>query len=159
MAERGGAKMLTTREKILFEGLTDWVKLEQVHEYVAFEDLSASLAEVQRRTLELVRSMAEEGVIALGNLIERGARFKDWDIPFDEAIARISARVATMSSAKTALSTACRGLLRFDSRCPAAMLAISDRYTPSVISPMSRASCYSPRGGVTAVRTDCHATT
>jgi hypothetical protein len=112
MAERGGAKMLTTREKILFDGEYDWVKLKQVHEYVAFEDLSASLAEVQRRTLELVRSMAEEGVIALGNLIERDARFKDWDIPLDEAIARISARVATMSSAKTALSTACRGLLR-----------------------------------------------
>jgi hypothetical protein len=53
--------VLTTREKILFEGLKDWVKLEQVHEYVAFEDLSASLAEVQRKTLELVRSMAEEG--------------------------------------------------------------------------------------------------
>jgi hypothetical protein len=61
MADEGGRKVLTTREKILFEGLKDWVKLEQVHEYVAFEDLSASLAEVQRKTLELVRSMAEEG--------------------------------------------------------------------------------------------------
>jgi hypothetical protein len=35
--------------------------------------------------------MAEEGVIALGSMIERGARFRDWDIPLDEAIARISA--------------------------------------------------------------------
>ena len=91
MAEQGGPKGLTTREKILFEGLTDWVKLEQVHEYVAFEDVSASLAKVQRRTLELVRSMAEEGVIALGNPIEHGARFKDWNVPLDEAMARLSA--------------------------------------------------------------------
>jgi hypothetical protein len=91
MAERSEAKVLTTREKILFEGLTDWVKLEQVHEYAAFEDLSASLPEVQRRTLELVRSMAEDGVIALGDPIAHGARFKDWDIPLDAAIARLAA--------------------------------------------------------------------
>jgi hypothetical protein len=91
MAERSEQKVLTTREKILFEGLHDWVKLQQVHEYIAFEDPSASLAEVQRRTLALVRSMAAEGVIALGNPIEHGARFKDWDIPLDEAMARLSA--------------------------------------------------------------------
>jgi hypothetical protein len=91
MAERSEQKVLTTREKILFEGLQDWVKLQQVHEYVAFEDPSASLAEVQHRTLELVRSMAAEGVIALGNPIDHGARFRDWDIPLDEAMARLSA--------------------------------------------------------------------
>jgi hypothetical protein len=90
MAERNEPKVLSTREKILVEGLTDWVKLLQVHEYVAFEDTSAPLVEVQRRTLELVRSMAAEGVIALGNPIEHGARFKDWDIPLDEAMARLS---------------------------------------------------------------------
>ena len=90
MAERSEPKVLATREKILVEGLTDWVKLLQVHEYVAFEDTSAPLAEVQRRTLELVRSMAAEGVIALGNPIDHGAHFKDWDIPLDEAMARLS---------------------------------------------------------------------
>jgi hypothetical protein len=90
MAEHDEQKVLTTREKILFEGLHDWVKLQQVHEYVAFEDPSAPLAEVQRKTLELVRSMAAEGVIALGNPIEHGARFKDWNIPLDEAMARLS---------------------------------------------------------------------
>jgi hypothetical protein len=90
MAERSEPKVLTTREKILVEGLSDWVKLQQVHEYVAFEDPSAALAEVQRRTLGLVRSMAAEGVITLGNPIEHGARFKDWDIPLDDAMARLS---------------------------------------------------------------------
>lgn len=91
MAECSGPKVLTTREKILFEGLTDWVKLYEVHDHVAREDTSASLADVQRRTLKLVRSMAEEGVIALGDMIDYGAHFRDWDIPLDEAIARISA--------------------------------------------------------------------
>jgi hypothetical protein len=91
MAGENDRKMLMTREKILFEGLTDWVKLAQVHEFVAFEDLSASLSEVQRKTLEFVRSMAADGLISLGNPIEHGARFKDWDIPLDDAMARLAA--------------------------------------------------------------------
>lgn len=91
MAEQGEPKVLTTREKILIDGEFDWVKLKQVHDYVALDNPSASLAEVQRKTLELVRSMAEEGVIALGDMVERGARFRDWDIPLDEAIARLAA--------------------------------------------------------------------
>ena len=91
MAEQREPKVLTTREKILLDGESDWVKLQQVHDYVAREDVSTSLAEVQRKTLELVRAMAEEEVIALGDPIDHGARFKDWDIPLDEAIARLAA--------------------------------------------------------------------
>ena len=83
--------MLSVREKILVEGLHDWVKLEQVHDYMAFENPSASLPEVQRRTLELVRSMADGGVIALGELKDHGARFVPWDIPVDDAIKRLAA--------------------------------------------------------------------
>jgi hypothetical protein len=90
-AEQGEPKVLTTREKILIDGEFDWVKLKQVHDYVALDNPSTSLAEVQRKTLELVRSMAEEGLIALGDMVERGARFRDWDIPLDEAIARLAA--------------------------------------------------------------------
>jgi hypothetical protein len=91
VTKRGERKLLTTREKILLDGESDWVKIQQVHDYVAREDLSASLAEVQRKTLDLVRAMAEEGVIALGEPIEHGARFRDWDIPLDDAIARLAA--------------------------------------------------------------------
>jgi hypothetical protein len=91
MAGQSEPKVLTTREKILLDGESDWVKLQQVHDYVASEDRSASLAEVQRKTLALVRTMAEEEVIALGEPIEHGARFEDWDIPLDEAIARLTA--------------------------------------------------------------------
>ncbi|ORA12643.1 hypothetical protein BST12_24790 [Mycobacterium angelicum] len=84
-------EMLSTREKILVEGLDDWVKVAQVHDYVAFENPSATLSDVQRRTLELIRSMADEGVIALGELKEGGARFVSWDIPVDHAIKRLAA--------------------------------------------------------------------
>jgi hypothetical protein len=83
--------MVSAREKILVEGLNDWVKLVQVHDYVADEDLLASLPEVQRKTLDLVRSMAVEGVIVLGELKDHGARFIPWDIPIDDAIQRLAA--------------------------------------------------------------------
>lgn len=83
--------MLTTREKILLDGDSDWVKLRQVHDYVAREDPSSSLADVQRRTLGLLRTMADEGVIAFGDPVDHGARFKDWDIPAEAAIARLAA--------------------------------------------------------------------
>jgi hypothetical protein len=83
--------MLTAREKILVEGQHDWVQLDRVHEYVAFENLSASLPEVQRRTLELVQSMAEEGLLELGDVKDYGVRFVPWDIPIDEAIHRLAA--------------------------------------------------------------------
>lgn len=91
MAEHSEPRVLTTREKILLDGEEDWVKLKQVHDYVASEDVSAPLPDVQRKTLDLVRSMAEEGVIALGEPIDHGARFKDWDVPLDDAIARLAA--------------------------------------------------------------------
>lgn len=83
--------MLTAREKIIVEGEHDWVKLHRIHKCVVFENLSASLSEVQQKTLELVRSMAEEGVISLGELKDHGARFMRWDIPIDEGIQRLAA--------------------------------------------------------------------
>lgn len=82
--------MLTVREKILVEGEHDWVQLGRVHEYVVWENLSASLAEVQRKTLELVRAMAEEGVLAFGDVVDHGATFVPWNIPADEAIRRLA---------------------------------------------------------------------
>ncbi|MGE2832641.1 hypothetical protein [Mycobacterium sp. SMC-4] len=89
MTRQSKPKVLTIREKILLDGESDWVKLQQVHDYVASENRSESLAEVQRKTLALVRAMTEEGVIALGEPVEHGARFEDWDLPLDDAIARL----------------------------------------------------------------------
>jgi hypothetical protein len=83
--------MLSAREKILVEGRHDWVKLAQVHDYVALENLLLSLPEVQRKILDLVRSMAVEGVIAPGELKDHGARFVPWDISIDDAIQRFAA--------------------------------------------------------------------
>ena len=83
--------MLSAREKILVEGQHDWVKLWEVHRHVAEENLSGSLAEIQRKTLELVRLLISERVAEVGDLREHGARFEPWNSPVQETIQRISA--------------------------------------------------------------------
>jgi hypothetical protein len=83
--------VFSAREKILVEGQHDWVKLWEVHRHIAEENLSASLADVQQKTLELVRMLIDEGVAEAGDLRDHGARFEPWDVPAQESIQRISA--------------------------------------------------------------------
>ncbi|MDV3130179.1 hypothetical protein M1247_35115 [Mycobacterium sp. 21AC1] len=83
--------MLSAREKILVEGQHDWVKLWEVHRHVAEENLSASLDQVQRKTLSLVRLLVTEGVAEVGDLRDHGARFEPWNSSVEESIRRISA--------------------------------------------------------------------
>lgn len=88
---QGERQVLSAREKVLVEGQHDWVKLWEVHRHVAEDNLSASLAEVQQKTLELVRMLIDEGVAETGDLRDHGARFEPWDIPAQESVQRISA--------------------------------------------------------------------
>lgn len=88
---RRDEQVLSAREKVLVEGQHDWVKLWEVHRHVAEENLSASLADVQQKTLELVRTLIDEGEVETGELRDHGARFEPWDIPAQESVQRISA--------------------------------------------------------------------
>lgn len=88
---QGDRQVLSARQKVLVEGQHDWVKLWEVHRHVAEEDLSASLADVQRKTLELVRALISEGVAEAGDLRDHGARFEPWGIPAQESLERMSA--------------------------------------------------------------------
>ncbi|WP_157895823.1 hypothetical protein [Mycobacteroides chelonae] len=56
----------TAREKILVEGLGDWVQLLGVHWYVEQEDLSAPLQLVQEKTINMIRSLVLDGLFELG---------------------------------------------------------------------------------------------
>jgi hypothetical protein len=49
------------------------------------------LAEVQQKTLDLVRTLVTEGVAEVGDLYDHGARFEPWDTSLDESIERLSA--------------------------------------------------------------------
>ncbi|MBB2989669.1 hypothetical protein FHR72_001132 [Mycolicibacterium iranicum] len=83
---------LSAREKILVEGRDDWVKLWDVHRHVAEENSSASLLEVQRRTLELVRALVTERLAEIGDLRDHGAQFEPWTVGPDESMQRLAAQ-------------------------------------------------------------------
>lgn len=83
--------MLSAREKLLVEGQYDWVKLWDVHRHVAFENLSDSLADVQRKTLAVVASLIRDGLAEVGDLRDHGARFEPWTSGIAGSIERLSA--------------------------------------------------------------------
>lgn len=83
--------MLSAREKLLVEGQYDWVKLWDVHRHVALENLSDSLADVQRKTLALVASLISDGLAEAGDLRDHGARFEPWTSELAESLERLSA--------------------------------------------------------------------
>lgn len=80
--------MVTTREKILFEGTDDHARLWELHRYVALDHPASSLEDVQSQVLALLRSMVEQGEIALGDPTENG--FAEWEVPLDDAIAYLA---------------------------------------------------------------------
>lgn len=78
--------MKTARESILVHGLIDWVDLARVHSDILQENPSAPLSDVQKKTLETIRSLVSEGLFELGDLSGEGGRFVAWDTPLDESM-------------------------------------------------------------------------
>jgi hypothetical protein len=80
---------VTPRESVLLRGLVDWVALDRIHWDVAQANQGASLSVVQTRTLELIRSLVNEGLFELGDLSGPQGQFAAWDSPVDRSINRI----------------------------------------------------------------------
>lgn len=81
--------MITAREKVLVDGLDDWVKVYQVHRHVARDNPEDTLDAVQRKTLDLLTELGSEGLIEFGELRDHGATWVSWDSPVDESVDRI----------------------------------------------------------------------
>jgi hypothetical protein len=81
--------MKTAREKILIQGLIDWVDLGRIHWHVSQEDRSASPLEVQQKTLDTIHALVSDGLFELGDLSGEGGSFVAWDAPLDESMKRI----------------------------------------------------------------------
>jgi hypothetical protein len=81
--------MKTARENILIEGLDDSVDLGGVHQYVAHENPSASLSDVQSKTLEIIRALVDDGLVELGSMSGEGGLFVTWDTTLDESMNEI----------------------------------------------------------------------
>ncbi|WP_123025672.1 hypothetical protein [Mycolicibacterium stellerae] len=79
----------TPREKVLVSALDDWVDLGQIHSYVERANPGASLADIQAETLDLVRTLADEGLFLIGDLTGDGGRFVAWDTSTEASLQRI----------------------------------------------------------------------
>jgi hypothetical protein len=80
---------MTARDEVLLRGLIDWVALERVHSRVARENAGESLAVIQDKVLDLIRSLVTDGLVELGDLATGNGRFGAWNTPLDESIERI----------------------------------------------------------------------
>lgn len=80
----------TARERVLIRGLVDWVALDRVHWEVLQDNKDESVAVVQRKTLDLIRSLAEGGLVEVGDLSGDDGQFVAWRSSIDASIARIS---------------------------------------------------------------------
>ncbi|HKV21137.1 MAG TPA: hypothetical protein VJR50_19035 [Mycobacterium sp.] len=79
----------TPREKVLLAGLTDWVELAQVHSFVAQANPDAPTATIQNETLDLIRALADEGLVVIGDLTAAGGRFAAWNSSTEDSLRRI----------------------------------------------------------------------
>jgi hypothetical protein len=81
------------RENLLIEGLQDRIHLRWVHGRFSgrADGHVPPLPEVQEQTLNMIRELVSDGLFVLGsaNGTYRRPRFTPWDLPLDDAMARI----------------------------------------------------------------------
>jgi hypothetical protein len=78
------------RAELLTDGLADYVDLGAVDSQVTRHNPSATVSEVQRQTLEMIRSLVTDGLFELGDLSGQGGSLVAWSEPLDESIQKIS---------------------------------------------------------------------
>jgi hypothetical protein len=78
------------RAELLTDGLADYVDLGAVDSQVTRHNPSAPISQVQRETLETIRSLVSDGLFELGDLSGEGGSLVGWSGSLDESIQRIS---------------------------------------------------------------------
>jgi hypothetical protein len=80
------------KENLLIEGLQDSLHLSEVHQqFRSRGSAERPPHEVQQLTLSMIRELVSEGLFVLGEIEgpKREPRFVPWDLPLDEAMAKI----------------------------------------------------------------------
>jgi hypothetical protein len=78
------------RAELLTDGLLDYVDLGAIDSQVARHNPSATVSEVQRQTLKIIRDLVSDGLFELGDLSGQGGSLVAWSESLDEAIQKIS---------------------------------------------------------------------
>jgi len=83
------------KEGLLIEGLQDWIRLGEVNTTFLFDNHTPKrpVAEAQQLTLSMIRELVSEDLFVLGVPDKKApSGFKPWDLPLDEAMAKIEER-------------------------------------------------------------------
>jgi hypothetical protein len=80
------------RAEILTSGLYDWVPLAEIDSIIIDNHLAKDLPAQQDLALKTIRSLAEDGLMEIGDLPSEGRRLEVWDVSLDEALERIRSR-------------------------------------------------------------------
>ncbi|WP_242657045.1 hypothetical protein [Mycobacterium talmoniae] len=85
--------MSTAREMVriglVLDGLGQPVDLNAVDWHVRQQNPAASPSDIQEETLEVIRSLVNDGLFHLGEL-SRDGRFVPWDRPLDQSLHKLS---------------------------------------------------------------------
>ena len=72
-------------------GLIDWVPLQRIHYHVAQEHPGEPIGAIQPHVMDLIRELATEGFVEIGDLNGPDDKFQPWPITLEESMARIAA--------------------------------------------------------------------
>jgi hypothetical protein len=96
--ETGTSEHDDVKERLLIEGLQDWIHLSEIHQAFAFENHAPKrpVAEAQKLTLNMIRELVNEGLFVLVKPDKKAASgFQPWDLPLDEAMTMIEHKYVT----------------------------------------------------------------
>jgi hypothetical protein len=80
-----------TRIQLLSSGMADWVHLGEIHYQVEQDNPDFTVQQIQRETLDTIRSLVLDGLFEIGDLSGPNGQFAAWDTPLEDSIERISA--------------------------------------------------------------------
>jgi hypothetical protein len=80
-----------TRMELLTSGLADWVHLGEIHYQVQQDNPGFTVEQVQRETLDTIRSLVSDGLVEVGDLSGPNGQFASWNTSLDDSIERIAA--------------------------------------------------------------------
>jgi len=80
---------MSARDEVLTRGLIDWVPLQRVHYHMTREHPEEPARMTQQRVLDLIRALADDGLVELGDLNNPGDNFARWESPLEESVEHI----------------------------------------------------------------------
>ena len=80
------------RAAMLSSGLSDWVPLIEVNQDITRENLADTPQEQRELALRTIRSLLEDGLMAIGDLPGPGEQLPDWGLSIDDAMQRVHDR-------------------------------------------------------------------